>query len=315
MRRFDRRDHGKKPARTPLIRTSWPAPLEAWLAWQAEHPVMGGLAGVAGPRPTNKRLGQHFLLEPRVLDATVSAACMSETDTVVEIGAGCGILTEKLLASAGKVIALEIDSALVAFLREYFADAIAGGRLEIREQDARLFEPPTDEPYTIVGNIPYYLTSPLIRRLIDIAPAPRGLTFLIQKEVAERICAHPGQLNLLGLAVQLGAHPRMITQVEPDDFYPPPEVLSAVIQIDIPPAPPHPITREERAQLMALAQLAFSKKRKTLANAIESDALAKPVIKEIVRGIGLRDDARPQDLSIEQWILLTRAVGGATLKK
>lgn len=313
-----------------IIRESWPKPLEAYLAYgegesttsayshNSAHPNTG--ARPHASHHPNKRLGQHFLTEPRVLDATIKAAAITSADTVVEIGAGCGILTERLLAHAGNVIAIEIDAELVAFLQDYFAPDIATGKLTILAQDARLFKPDAhvaSRAYKIVGNIPYYLTSPLVTQVLSYEQRPESITFLIQREVADRICAAPGEMSILGLLAQLESTAEIVIHVPKQDFYPAPKVESAVIKLTpfASHANPNQLTAEEKIQLIDLAKQAFSKKRKTLVNGLESDTCTKEWVRDVIDAAGLEQQMRPQDLSVEQWMLLTRAWSRATMQK
>lgn len=286
------------------IRESWPKPLEAFLEMSGQYP--------------NKRLGQHFLIDPSVLDKTIKAGQITSTDTVIEIGAGCGILTERLLAHAGRVVAVEIDGELVSFLNTYYKDEIRAGKLQVLEQDARTFDPAQhaqiQRPYKIVGNIPYYLTSPLIRHFLQLSPKPELILFLIQREVAERICAKPGEMNMLSLMTQLVATPEIVARVPKEAFYPSPKVESALIKITIPTNPRYKISPETKDQLMSIAKHAFSKKRKTIVNALESSKQSKEEIRAALDAATIEQQKRPQDLSIEQWIELTNVLTRVTIK-
>ncbi len=256
-----------------------------------------------------KGLGQNFLAGRAALRRVLLALDPGPDDLVVEIGAGLGTLTGFLAASAGHVVAVELDDGLADHLESQFA-AVAGLRV-VRGDILALgpaelgISPAT--PYKAVGNLPYYITSAALRHVLGWQPRPLVFVVMVQEEVARRIVAPPGDLSLLGLMVQLAGRAEMVARVPAGAFVPPPKVNSAVVRImprNQPLLPP-----EQEETLWRLARAAFQQKRKTLANSL---AGALPVAKEEIGGmlasLGLSPSARAQELSVEQWMALTRSV-------
>jgi len=244
----------------------------------------------------NTDLGQHFLVDQEVLDAIVDASGIHTEDTVVEIGPGIGVLTKELLTRAAKVVAVELDARLIPLLETYVED---DPRLEVIQGNA-LRVPLPKEPYRIVANIPYHITSPLLRHAFlesDITPV--SLTLLIQKEVAEKICdtQHTGLLTIL---VGLFGTPEIIADVPPSCFLPPPQVDSAVLHIQ---CFPEPIaSADELKKIFSLTKIAFSRKRKMLSNSIGK----QPGGAEMLKKAGIHADRRPETLTVEEWVKLAK---------
>jgi 16S rRNA (adenine1518-N6/adenine1519-N6)-dimethyltransferase len=235
-----------------------------------------------------KSLGQNFLVNEGVLDRIVAAAQLSAADTVVEIGPGTGALTRRLGATGARVIAIEKDARLIGPLRESFA---ASPNVTVTEGDVLKWRP--DLPggsYKVVANIPYYLTSHLLRHLLEEWPRPSCAVLMVQSEVADRILASPPDMNLLALSVRLYATPSRVMRVSRGSFRPMPDVDSAVIRLDIP-------TSDSGASgsapaILAIARRAFAHKRKQLKATVPVKALERA---------GISPSARPQELSAEQW--------------
>lgn len=241
-----------------------------------------------------KSLGQNFLVNEGVLDRIVAAASITSTDTIVEIGPGTGALTQRLAATGARVLALEKDRRLIEPLKESFASA---GHVSIAEADVLTWQPPfAAGTYKVVANIPYYLTSNLLRRMLELWPSPSKAILMVQHEVAKRMMARPTDMNLLALSVQLFARPSLVMRVSPGSFRPAPDVDSAVISLVI-----DPLTDEQKkrnTRVLALAKPAFGKKRKQLKTTIASD---------ILKSAGISPTARPQELSVDDWIRIERA--------
>lgn len=256
-----------------------------------------------GLRP-RKRLGQNFLKDQRFLDRILEAADVEPQDSVLEIGAGTGVLTQALASRAGRVVAVELDDGLVSLLREA---AHGDPHLEIWHGNALDFDPAEhfDGPYKLVGNIPYYITGPIVRHFLECDLPPSLLVLMVQREVAERMCAKPGDLSLLGLSVQLYADPRIVTRVPAGAFYPPPKVESAIVRL----APrPAQATAEEREDFFRVARAGFGTKRKTLGNALSIGlGLPRADIGAVLSAAGVDERTRAQDLTLEDWKRLTRA--------
>lgn len=253
----------------------------------------------------NTDLGQHFLQDESVLHSILEAAKIESSDHIVEIGAGVGVLTKELLKTAKKVTAIEIDRTLIPLLKEYITkneqtnertnefSIIQGNALQI---------PFPTEPYKIVANIPYHITSPLLRHaFLESSVHPQSMTLLIQREVAEKIIDQKDH-GLLTILVSLFGAPRVIRIVHPGAFIPPPKVDSAVLHIECFPKPKaDPKTIDE---LFVLTKAAFSQKRKMLRNTIgELEGGMERMAKA-----GIDPTRRPQTLAIEEWIRLAISV-------
>lgn len=249
----------------------------------------------------NKDLGQHFLIDQTVLDAIIDAANISADDRVVEIGPGIGVLTRALVEKTPHVTAIEIDPRFPRLIEAYLRrdnrklpmpTIILGNALDIDLPK---------EPYKIVANIPYHITSPLLRHaFLEGSAAPTSLTLLIQREVAEKICDDHDR-GLLTIIVGLFGKPRVVRHVNSLCFLPPPAVESSVLHIDCFPQPKADAKTIE--QVMRIAKHAFGGKRKMLRNTISAleggdDAMAKASI-DVTR--------RPQTLTVEEWIVLARS--------
>jgi 16S rRNA (adenine1518-N6/adenine1519-N6)-dimethyltransferase len=246
----------------------------------------------------NTDLGQHFLVDEEVLSTIVEAPDIQSTDTIVEIGPGIGVLTKELLARAGKVFAIELDDRLIPILETYVCD---DPKLEVVQGNALKTSMPT-EPYKVVANIPYHITSPLLRHVfIESAVSPTSMTLLIQKEVAEKICdtKHAG---ILTIVVGLFGTPEVLTNVAPQSFLPPPKVDSAVLHIE---CFPEPLADADTLQkVFTLTKSAFSQKRKMLSNTLGK----LPGGAELLSSAGIDATRRPENLQIEEWLSLARSL-------
>lgn len=243
----------------------------------------------------NTDLGQHFLIQERVLDEITEAARIEESDTVVEIGPGLGVLTERLLRQAAHVIAIEVDPQLPPLLRSFVN--VPTDTLTVIEGNALEVALPKT-PYKIVANIPYHITSPLLRHaFLDGPHPPTSLTLLIQREVAEKIVDTKDR-GLLTIIVSLFGTPRIVTHVPPSAFVPPPKVDSSVLHIDCFPEPR--TDRPTMDRVFQLTKLAFSQKRKMLRNTLGS----LPEGAALMEQTNIDPTRRPQTLSIDEWIRL-----------
>lgn len=248
----------------------------------------------------NTDLGQHFLIDEEVLEDIVSAGNIQSDDTVVEIGAGMGILTKELLKKAKRVITIELDKGLVPLLDVYVEEVRTADNLEVVQGNALQIPFPT-VPYKIIANIPYHITSPLLRHaFLESEVRPTSLTLLIQREVAEKICDKDDR-SLLGIIVAFFGNARIVRHVPPACFLPPPAVDSSVLHIDCHAEPLTDSATMERVFLMA--KVAFSQKRKMLRNTIPT----LPDGEAILANAGIDPTRRPQTLSIEEWITLAKA--------
>jgi 16S rRNA (adenine1518-N6/adenine1519-N6)-dimethyltransferase len=256
-----------------------------------------------------KSLGQHFLTNERILRRIADAAELSPDDTVIEIGAGLGGLTAELAARAGRVIAIELDAGLAEHVRRRFANSnvfvLQADALDVRPADA-LAQAGAAPPYTVAGNLPYYVAQPLLRHYLEAEPPPRRLIVMVQAEVAESIVAGPGKMTLLGVSVQLYGRPRLLFRVPPSAFHPPPKVSSAVVRIDIAPALRSDVP--DREAFFHVVRAGFSTKRKQLRNALAHGLrIDAPVAGELLAAAGIDRTLRAQNLPIEAWAALTNA--------
>lgn len=261
-----------------------------------------------------RALGQHFLRDARVAQAIVELARPAADDLVVEIGPGTGALTALLADRAGRLLALEVDEALVERLRSRFAD---NERVEIRHADARGFDyaklpdlvPSPEGRVVVVGNLPYSVSKPILFRLIEARTALSSLTLMLQKEVAERVVAEPGSKRYGSLSVltQIYTVPRLAFTVPPGAFAPPPEVESAVVHFMVLPEPRVPLADE--AAFHRVVKAGFGQRRKTLANAL-SGGLDLPA--ETARGwltaSGIDPARRAETLTLEEFARLSSRI-------
>lgn len=276
-----------------------------------------------GLRP-EKKLGQNFLIEPHALQDIAEGAQITKHDWVLEIGPGLGSLTCLLAELASQVIAVEIDPQLMQILRKVVAqypnvrliqgDILGLDPVQLIKQDLSP-NAGVDAPlsYLVVANIPYYITSALIRHLLEARLRPSRMVLTVQREVAERIVAEPGELSLLALSVQVYGTPKITARIPAGAFYPSPQVDSAVVRVDIAPTP-----RIPPAQLpifFHLAKAGFSQKRKTLRNALAGGMAWEPQrAAEILRAVGIDSQRRAETLSLEEWSRLTAFVADILTK-
>lgn len=257
----------------------------------------------------SKRLGQNFLQDPYALEKITLAAEIRPTDTVLEIGPGLGSLTRYLAAAAQKVVAVELDDKLFIPLQAVIAPY---QNIQLVQGDILGIEPReiiAQADYLVVANIPYYITSALIRHLLESSPKPRRIVLTIQKEVAERICAEPGDLSLLALSVQVYGQPRIAAHIPPGAFFPAPKVDSAVLVVDI-----YPVSRIAENNLAVFFQLikaGFSQKRKKLRNSISAGMRQTPAeVEKLLQAADIDPQRRAETLSLEEWEKLSYEYSG-----
>jgi len=258
-----------------------------------------------GLRP-DKSLGQNFLTDPNILEKIVQIAGVTPDDSVLEIGAGLGHLTAHLAQRARSVTAVEIDRRFLPILAEQLAPypnitLVEGDILQLENADLM-----QDDQYLVVANIPYYITSRIIRKLLEASLKPREIILTIQYEVAQRVCADSGKLNLLALSVRMYGKPSLETRIPAGAFYPSPKVDSAVIKIDLHPEPLLP--REQREKFFQLVKAGFLHRRKTLRNSLSKGMAWSPQqAAELLESVGIDPRRRAETLSIQEWIQLTSA--------
>lgn len=255
-----------------------------------------------------KRFGQHWLKSDRILDQITAAAALDEQDRVLEIGPGTGLLTRRLIGAAASVVAVEVDRDLCRALRKQFAPVPNFSLIEhdILTLDDAAIAAPFGHPTKVVANIPYYITGPILERLLGTiaqpSPAYASLVLLVQKEVAERICATPGTRAFGGLSVRLQylARCELVCPVPAKAFSPPPKVESAVIRL-VP--RPFPLPAKDPVHLGQLIKRGFAAKRKMLRNnlkgTVDGDLAAAMAAAEV------SPQARAEALSVTQWVRLS----------
>jgi 16S rRNA (adenine1518-N6/adenine1519-N6)-dimethyltransferase len=260
--------------------------------------------------PALKRFGQHFLADGRILQRIADALQLTPADTVVEIGPGRGALTDLLAARAGRVVAVEIDRALAELLRKRYADRPQVTIVEADVLAAPIAESAGTDDFVLAGNVPYYITTPIIFHALE-RPRPRRAVYLVQREVAERAAAPPGSKTYGALSVNVQSVARVETlfAVPPGAFRPPPKVDSAVIRI-VPRDDPA-IAPEEEARFRSFVQEAFGLRRKQLRRVVRTIANLDAERAEAALAVaGVDPDARPETLSPEQFAAVFRALRG-----
>lgn len=256
-----------------------------------------------------KHLGQNFLADPAILERIVAAADLSRQDTVLEAGAGLGSLTRPLARQAGRVVAVELDDHLVEILRERTAGLPNVEILHadiLRVSDFGLHH----RNYKLVGNLPYYITSAILRRFLERKPQPELMVVTVQREVANRIVAGPGEMSLLAVSVQFYGQPRIVTRIKAGAFYPPPKVDSAVLRIDIgkQPAVALPSGQDETGYFRVV-RAGFGQRRKTLRNALSAGlGMSSEQVENALARTGIDPRRRAQTLSLQEWAEATQAL-------
>ncbi len=276
----------------------------------------------------NKRLGQHFLVDPSYLARVVEAADVGPADTVLEVGPGLGALTEALCSRAGRVVAVELDAGMRAVLADRLG---AAPNLTVVAADILRCDPvallddgapgapgaggpaaavrrfgPLRPHYKVVANLPYYITSAVLRRLLDATERPERVVVMVQKEVADRATAAPGAMSLLAVALQLHAVVRRVCVVPPGAFHPPPRVASAVLRLDLHAAPPVPLPDVDA--FFRVARAGFGQKRKQLKNSLAAGlGLADEAAAAVLAAAGIDPMRRAQTLDLAEWSRLTVA--------
>jgi len=252
-----------------------------------------------------KSLGQNFLTDPAILDKILRIADVGANDSVLEIGAGLGHLTAVLAQSAREVTAVEIDSRFIPVLEELLASfpnvrLVQGDILQLDPKDLV-----KTSDYLVVANIPYYITSRIIRNLLESELVPRSIVLTIQHEVAKRICAKSGKLSLLALSVHMYGEPNLEAQIPAGAFYPVPKVDSAVIKIDLHRKPLLP--DQLRSKFFEIVKAGFTHNRKTLRNSL-SKGLGWPTDRTEMMLIEADIDPRrrAETLKLDEWLELTR---------
>jgi 16S rRNA (adenine1518-N6/adenine1519-N6)-dimethyltransferase len=252
-----------------------------------------------------KRLGQSFLEDRNIIRRIVALAEPTGDETVVEIGAGLGFMTEELAKRAGRVIALEVDKRLVGVLRERFAGQ---DRVEVLQMDVLKYDFSSACPggrIKVVGNIPYHISSPILFRLLDFRRSISSMILMFQKELADRIAAPPGTKNYGIPSVMVARYTRATCEltVPPTCFYPVPDVVSSVLRITVRQEPNLP----DEALFAKIVRAAFARRRKTLWNNLRQTGLPEEMVDQVFVRSGIDRTRRAETLSVEEFSRLTTA--------
>ena len=263
-----------------------------------------------------KSLGQNFLVDENALNAVVQAAELSPDDHVVEVGAGTGLLTTRLAPLVGRLTSLEYDESLLPLLRENTASF---KNVEVLHQDALKFQVSSVqevsdknlkfkiENYKVVANIPYYITSPLIKHFLTQEVQPSVLVFLIQKEVAEKICSKKKGKTVLTIETQVFGEPEVVATVPASSFYPSPKVDSAVLRVRVYDKPL--VDETMMGSFIKVLHAGFSQKRKKLTNSLAAGLHIKAEeAKAFLERAGIDPGARAEHLEVADWERLTKTI-------
>lgn len=257
-----------------------------------------------------KSLGQNFLIDEHALAQIVLNAEVTREDVVVEIGPGLGSLTRHLAEAARHVIAVEIDRTLIpplqAVVAEYPNVSIVHGDFLQLDPTTLLSNYLTNElsHYKVVANIPYYITSAIIRQLLEAPIKPKLIVLTVQLEVAQRLIAQPDDMNLLAVSVQFYGLPRIVQRIKAGAFYPAPDVDSAVVRIDLPDEPRYTVPDVDA--FFRVVKAGFSQKRKQLHNALRAGlALSSEKIAHALEAAQIDPKRRAETVTIEEWVRLT----------
>ena len=244
--------------------------------------------------------GQNFLYKENIIRKIVDSAELTKEDIVLEIGPGLGFMTEEIAAQAKEVRAVELDKRLAGYLSEKFKN-----KKNIRVINEDIFKVDlkkyfNDREYILISNLPYNITSLVIRNFLSLAPRPKKMVLTVQKEVAERITARPGRMSRLSVIAQYYSRPKIISKIGPENFWPLPAVESAVVVFENIGRINHEV---DEKKFLRLVKAGFSAKRKKLTNNLKNGLNISPEISEkILKKMDLRPDLRAQDLSLPNWL-------------
>ena len=253
----------------------------------------------------SKGFGQNFIVNPGICPRMVEAAGIDESFGVLEIGPGIGVLTKELAARAAKVVAVEVDERLPPLLAETLADC-PNVKVDLTKLIAEEF---AGLKVAVCANLPYYITSPIVMRLLEERLPVEHITVMVQKEAAERISAAPGirAAGAISYGVAYYAQPRLLFTVQPGSFFPPPKVTSAVIQLVLRPQPA--VKTPDEAGYFKLVRAAFGQRRKTAANSVSAGlGIPKARVMQALEAAGLSPMARPEQLTLEDFCALQKAL-------
>lgn len=252
-----------------------------------------------------KSLGQNFLHDPNALDRIVRAANINAGDTIIEVGPGTGALTERLAAVAKRVIAVEIDDRMIPLLAATLPDNV-----EILHADILKTDVPAlvgGAPYKVVANLPYYITSAILRHVLEVPHKPSSVVVTVQLEVAERMVAKPDDMTVLAVSVQYYGQPKIVGKIGAAAFYPQPDVSSAVVWIDVYDKPMVDVPDDE--SFFKIVRAGFSQKRKQIKNPLgDGLGLSHAEAAELLTRAGIDPTRRAETLTLPEWASITRQV-------
>jgi len=262
-----------------------------------------------------KRLGQHFLIDNNVLQQILSAAELTADDIVIEVGPGLGILTRELARRVKRVIAVELDDTLAELLRRELSPF---PNVTIVNEDILKIDPSDlvseTERYKVVANLPYYITSPVLRHFLEASVKPGLMVVMVQREVAQAIAAGPGRRSLLSISVQFYGQPRIISKVPASSFYPAPEVDSAILRIDLYPRPA--VAVDDVDGFFEMVRAGFASPRKQLANSLAQGlGWPKADVLNILEEASIAPQRRAETLTLEEWARLWQSYARCKRKK
>ena len=251
-----------------------------------------------------KGLGQNFLIDGDILKKLAAAAELTPSDTVIEVGPGLGVLTETLVEQAGKVIAIELDARLADILKARLKDQI---KLTVIQDDILNINPADilgkQTEYKVVANLPYYITSAVIRHFLEAPVKPTTMVIMVQKEVAQQITAQPGEMSLLSVSVQLYGKPTVAGKVSAQCFYPAPNVDSAILKIAV--YQEQKIQTDDITGFFDIVRAGFSANRKQIINSLANGLkVQKTDIIPVLEQAGIDPQRRAETLTIDEWDVL-----------
>ena len=268
-----------------------------------------------------KGLGQHFLIDEEVLKLITSAAELTPTDIVMEIGPGLGVLTKELARQAGWVVTIELDSKLAAILKQTLAafnnvtiineDILQIDPEVLFKEQRQIFSPTIASPfsYKVVANLPYYITSLVLRHFLEASLKPQIMVVMVQKEVAEAIVAEPGQMSILSVSVQFYGQPKIISYVPARCFYPAPEVDSAILRVTLYAKPVVDVTDE--TSFFRLVRAGFTTPRKQICNSLTQGlGLPKAEVLSLLEKANIVPQRRAETLTLNEWAQLWHVFTG-----
>ena len=263
--------------------------------------------------PAKKSLGQHFLADDTVAAEAVAALDVRPGDRVLEIGPGRGALTRRLVEAGAEVIAVELDTDLLPELSELPIRVIHADILRV---DPGSVFAGDGRPYKVAGNIPYYISSPILRRLLEAAPKPEVVVLMLQKELAQRVVAQPGDMSLLSVSVQVYGRPRIVREVPASAFRPRPKVDSALLRIDVYATPA--IALPDPDAFFQVLRAGFAERRKQIHNALQRNwkpagahtrAMSEPdEVSRALRTAGVEPVRRAETLTLEEWAAVAEGI-------